>query len=117
MNRRSTGFAFTVVTAAMLAACGGGEEQGSPDVAPQAARVGIRNLHAAPGAQRNASTEAAAPEAAAQAEAGTFATIPLATSKPFPHHTTYTSGVIKPTNVSQSTMDSKVQSYYGSWKS
>jgi endo-1,4-beta-D-glucanase Y len=118
MNRRNTGFALTVVTAAMLAACGGGgEEQGSPDVAPQAARVGIRDLHAAPPARRGATTQSAAPEAVAEAAAETFATIPLATSKPFPHHTTYASGVIKPTNVSQSTMDSKVQSYYASWKS
>ncbi|MFU1793732.1 glycosyl hydrolase family 8 [Paenibacillus azoreducens] len=38
-------------------------------------------------------------------------------NKPFPQHTTYTSGTIKPNNVSQSTMDSAVQSKWDSWKS
>jgi endoglucanase len=40
----------------------------------------------------------------------------ITASRPFPHHTTYTAGVIKPSNVSQSTMDSKVNSYYSAWK-
>ncbi|KHF35574.1 Endoglucanase precursor [Paenibacillus sp. P1XP2] len=37
-------------------------------------------------------------------------------NKPFPQHTTYTSGTIKPNNVSQSAMDSAVQSKWNSWK-
>ncbi len=41
----------------------------------------------------------------------------VTTSRPFPQHVTYTSGVIKPSNVSQSTMDSTVTSYYSKWKS
>ncbi|MFN8125975.1 MAG: glycosyl hydrolase family 8 [Candidatus Nanopelagicales bacterium] len=36
---------------------------------------------------------------------------------PFPAHATYTAGVIKPTNVTQAAMDSKVQSLYTTWKS
>ena len=36
-------------------------------------------------------------------------------NRPFPQHVTYAPGVILPNNVSQSTMDSTVQSYYNSW--
>lgn len=39
-----------------------------------------------------------------------------AATQPFPYHTIYTSGVIKPTNVSQTVMDSTVKHYYNSWK-
>ena len=115
MNTRTTGFALSVISAALLAACGGGDEATSPDVSPQAARVGVRNLHGhtAPGA-RTATIESAG---AAAADAAPAATIPLATAKPFPHHTTYTTGVIKPTVASQSSMDSTVQTYYNNWKS
>ncbi|BBH24624.1 licheninase [Paenibacillus baekrokdamisoli] len=35
----------------------------------------------------------------------------------FPQHTTYTSGTIKPTNVTQSAMDNAVQSKWNTWKS
>jgi endo-1,4-beta-D-glucanase Y len=38
-------------------------------------------------------------------------------NRPFPQHTTYTAGTIKPDNVSQSSMDSSVQSKWTSWKS
>ncbi|WP_437349405.1 glycosyl hydrolase family 8 [Paenibacillus humicus] len=38
-------------------------------------------------------------------------------SRPFPQHTAYTAGTIKPTNVTQSAMDSSVQSKWNTWKS
>ncbi|GIP28467.1 licheninase [Paenibacillus sp. J23TS9] len=38
-------------------------------------------------------------------------------NKPFPQHTTYTGGTILPSNVTQSAMDSAVQSKWDSWKS
>jgi endoglucanase len=41
----------------------------------------------------------------------------LGGNRPFPQHTTYTAGTIKPDNVSQSSMDSSVQSKWTSWKS
>jgi endoglucanase len=37
-------------------------------------------------------------------------------NRPFPQHVTYTAGVIKPSHVSQSSMDSAVSSHYASWK-
>lgn len=40
----------------------------------------------------------------------------FAANKPFPQHTTYTSGSIKPNNVSQSTMDDAVRTKWDSWK-
>src|SRR5436190_14110530 len=40
-----------------------------------------------------------------------------AQNRPFPQHTTYFSGTIKPNNVSQSTMDSSVKSKWSTWKS
>ncbi|KKO55163.1 glycosyl hydrolase family 8 [Paenibacillus sp. DMB20] len=40
----------------------------------------------------------------------------FAANKPFPQHTTYTSGSIKPNNVSQSTMDDAVRTKWNSWK-
>jgi endo-1,4-beta-D-glucanase Y len=46
-----------------------------------------------------------------------LATQALAGNRPFPQHTTYTAGTIKPANVSQSSMDSSVQSKWTSWKS
>jgi len=39
-----------------------------------------------------------------------------AASRPFPFHATYTSGVIKPTNVTQAGMDSTIKQYYAAWK-
>jgi endo-1,4-beta-D-glucanase Y len=116
---------LSVVTAALLAACGGGGDAGnSPDLGPQAARIGTRSLHAHPGAEqaRDAVAEAADTGAADDAASDTAATEPdaaqpFAARRPFPQHVTYTAGVIKPTNVSQSTMDSKVTSYYSTWKS
>lgn len=46
-----------------------------------------------------------------------LATPVLAGNRPFPQHTTYTAGTIKPDNVSQSSMDSSVQSKWNSWRS
>ncbi|RED34980.1 MULTISPECIES: glycosyl hydrolase family 8 [Paenibacillus] len=40
-----------------------------------------------------------------------------APNKPFPQHTTYTSGSIKPSHVTQTTMDDAVKSKWDSWKS
>ncbi|MDK8194218.1 glycosyl hydrolase family 8 [Paenibacillus sp. UMB7766-LJ446] len=40
-----------------------------------------------------------------------------APNKPFPQHTTYTSGSIKPNHVTQSAMDSAVKAKWDSWKS
>jgi endo-1,4-beta-D-glucanase Y len=37
-------------------------------------------------------------------------------ARPFPFHTTYTQGVIKPTNVTQAKMDETLLSYYDAWK-
>jgi hypothetical protein len=37
-------------------------------------------------------------------------------NRPFPQHTTYTAGTIKPNNVTQASMDSSVQSKWNSWK-
>ncbi len=37
-------------------------------------------------------------------------------ARPFPFHTTYTAGVIKPTNVTQAKMDSTIKAYYAAWK-
>lgn len=46
-----------------------------------------------------------------------FTELPGATPNyPFPTHNTYTAGVIKPTNVSQATMDQKVKTLYNEWK-
>ncbi|GAB6992241.1 glycosyl hydrolase family 8 [Paenibacillus pini] len=39
-----------------------------------------------------------------------------APNKSFPQHTTYTSGSIKPSNVTQTTMDNSVQTKWDSWK-
>lgn len=41
----------------------------------------------------------------------------FASAKPFPQHTVYTSGTIRPNHVGQSQLDSDVLSYYQSWKS
>lgn len=40
-----------------------------------------------------------------------------AVNKPFPQHTSYVSGTIKPNNVTQSTMDNAVKTKWNSWKS
>ncbi|EGG32387.1 glycosyl hydrolase family 8 [Paenibacillus sp. HGF5] len=40
----------------------------------------------------------------------------LAANKPFPQHTSYTSGSIKPNNVTQTAMDNAVKSKWNSWK-
>lgn len=40
-----------------------------------------------------------------------------APNKPFPQHTSYISGTIKPSNVTQSNMDNAVKSKWDSWKS
>lgn len=37
-------------------------------------------------------------------------------NKPFPQHTTYTSGTIKPSNVTQSAMDNAVKSKWDTWR-
>jgi endo-1,4-beta-D-glucanase Y len=99
---------LTVLACALLSACGGGEETVGPDAGVQSARVGPRTMHARAADRGDA---VASPEEAAPAAA-----LPFATARPFPHHTTYTSGVIKPNNVSQSAMDSKVTSLWNSWK-
>lgn len=39
-----------------------------------------------------------------------------AVNKPFPQHTTYTSGTIKPNNVTQSVMDNAVKTKWDAWK-
>ncbi|WP_238651530.1 glycosyl hydrolase family 8 [Paenibacillus piscarius] len=39
-----------------------------------------------------------------------------AVNKPFPQHTTYTSGTIKPNNVTQTAMDNVVKSKWDAWK-
>ncbi|MEK4515690.1 glycosyl hydrolase family 8 [Paenibacillus sp. FSL H8-0122] len=39
-----------------------------------------------------------------------------AVNKPFPQHTTYTSGTIKPNNVTQTVMDNAVKSKWDAWK-
>ena len=117
MYTPNTAFALSVLACALLAACGGGDETTGPDAGPQAPAVGARHAHAARGSQRDATIAAAADaEAAAAAQDDPLVTKPLATSKPFPHHATYAAGVIKPTNVSQSAIDAKVQSLYASWK-
>lgn len=41
----------------------------------------------------------------------------FAANKPFPQHTTYVSGSIKPNNVTQNTMDNAVKTKWNSWKS
>jgi endo-1,4-beta-D-glucanase Y len=38
-------------------------------------------------------------------------------SRPFPQHVTYTAGVIKPSNVTQASMDAAVSTQYAKWKS
>jgi endo-1,4-beta-D-glucanase Y len=45
-----------------------------------------------------------------------FAAQAYAGNRPFPQHTTYTTGTIKPNNASQSSMDSSVQSKWTAWK-
>lgn len=40
----------------------------------------------------------------------------FAASKPFPQHTTYTSGSIKPNHVSQTVLDNAVRNKWNSWK-
>jgi endo-1,4-beta-D-glucanase Y len=133
MNARNFAIPLSALAAALLAACGGGMDETSADVAPQAARVGTRALHerAPAGVTRDAAIEAAQADAAVAApnatdDAASDAAPPqddagLASTatarRPFPQHVTYTSGVIKPTNVSQATMDSKVTSAYNTWKS
>jgi endo-1,4-beta-D-glucanase Y len=114
---------------ASLAGCGGGSDDAATMSAQaESAAVGVRAMHVHPGATASANAAVApAPEAhveaaraatetagATPADAGILAS--TATSHPFPHHTAYTPGVIKPSNVSQSTMDSTVKSYYAAWK-
>ena len=41
---------------------------------------------------------------------------PPAISHPFPNHTTYTSGHIKPNNFTQSQLDQQTRTFYDSWK-
>jgi len=106
---------LTVLACALLAACGGGDETVGPDAGVQSATVGARAMHArVPGRTPGGDAAVAAADAAETSDA-TAAKV-FATSRPFPHHTTYTSGVIKPNNVSQSSMDSKVTSLWNSWK-
>src|SRR5262245_61512560 len=44
-------------------------------------------------------------------------TVASAQNRPFPQHTTYTSGTIKPNNASQSSMDSAVITKWNAYKS
>lgn len=122
--------ALAALLLASLSACGGGTTDATTSSTTdeaQAAAIGARAMHARPQsdtAQPAQATTTAASDAVdlvststtpdAQGEAASFATT---ASHPFPHHTTYTSGVIKPTNVSQSTMDTTVKNYYATWKS
>ncbi|WP_379140269.1 hypothetical protein [Paenibacillus sp. sgz500992] len=39
-----------------------------------------------------------------------------AVNKPFPQHTTYTSGTIKPNHVTQTSMDNSVKTKWNAWK-
>ncbi|TVX93634.1 glycosyl hydrolase family 8 [Paenibacillus agilis] len=48
-----------------------------------------------------------------EAEAGIFA----APQRPFPQHTSYAAGVIKPSNVTQTQMDNEVKRLYNEWRS
>jgi endo-1,4-beta-D-glucanase Y len=107
---------LSLMAAAMLAACGGGDETPGPAAAATMARVGARSTHARTPASPGGTDAATAAAVDAALPAATPRALAAAT-RPFPHHTTYTSGVIKPTNVTQSAMDSKVSSLYASWKS
>lgn len=40
----------------------------------------------------------------------------VASKRPFPQHTVYQSGTIKPDNVSQEVMDDAVADFYKTWK-
>lgn len=121
-----------LLTGLLLAACGGSGVEGTAD-ADQPAQAGLRVAHL-----RGAGETRSAPEPTAESSAastvglaaelsvtgepgGATARGPAASAanaaRPFPYHATYTAGVIKPSNVSQAAMDSKVQSYYNTWKS
>ena len=115
------GFTLAALTTALLGGCGGGggEDEATPtETAQNSPRIGLRVQHgpSTPGARaETASTDAPDQQADAvdqQAEGIT----PLATARPFPYHVTYTSGAIKPNNVSQSAMDGKVTTHYSAWK-
>jgi len=118
MNAGRFAFPLGVLATALVAACGGGDmDENTADTAPQAARVGARALHAR--TAHDARQEIAVADAATEADAANAAevTAPASARRPFPQHVSYTPGVIKPTNASQATMDSKVTSYYATWKS
>ncbi|MED5619262.1 glycosyl hydrolase family 8 [Ideonella sp. BN130291] len=107
----------------MLGGCGGSspdDESDTGSAQAQGAAVGTRSMHrrTEPG-NAAAIAEADGGQATALHATGQWDAQALATAaaRPFPHHVTYTSGVIKPSNVSQSAMDSAVQSRYASWKS
>lgn len=46
----------------------------------------------------------------------TFSASVLAANRPFPHHTIYAAGVIRPNNVSQASMDAAIIDFYRAWK-
>jgi endo-1,4-beta-D-glucanase Y len=132
MNAGKFAFPLGVLATALVAACGGGGmDEVTADAGAQSARVGVRATHArtvqdAPRAtaastvqdvDEDGAADAAVPAGDENADDATAQTPPPATARrPFPQHVTYTAGVIKPTNVTQSTMDSKVASYYATWK-
>ncbi|MEW9107658.1 MAG: beta-glucanase, partial [Paenibacillus sp.] len=49
-------------------------------------------------------------------DASTTAVAAASPLRPFPQHTTYVSGVIKPNNVDQAEMDNEVRRLYDEWK-
>jgi len=111
-----------LLCASLLSACGGGSVDDDAPPTAATASVGVRDIHVQRTGTRSAGIESAGPTDA-QAEAlsagsglATEAVTIQAATRPFPHHASYTAGVIKPTNVSQSTMDSKVSSLYSAWK-
>ncbi|HEV8691971.1 MAG TPA: glycosyl hydrolase family 8 [Ideonella sp.] len=121
----SAGVALAALTAALLAACGGGgdEDNAPPPTEAQAPRIGARSQHGPVLGTGAIDSQAGDDEAAASAPQGdippevhSYAITPQATARPFPYHVTYTAGAIKPSNVSQSAMDSKVSSHYSAWK-
>src|SRR5438876_71571 len=104
-------FLLPLLLTSLLAACGGAGSDDGPIDTAAAASVGTRNIHTQRAGASTASSSAAdASDGRAEAlamDAGAQADVVIAAAtRPFPHHTTYTAGVIKPTNVSQSTMDS-----------
>lgn len=113
---RRTGRVLALAAAALIAACGGGGDDAAvaDTAAEQSAAIGPRAQHG-----RSSGTAAATadtPEAVADGIAHAQAVTIQAASRPFPHHVSYTAGAIKPTHVSQATMDAQVSAHYSAWK-